>query len=431
MTTRTLRLALATLGGALLLGPAVGGAQSLAQRVRSAGDGLVQFSYPAREGVCAGRHYISYGDSHYSGTFNGSVTEALQRDPCEPGPVRVVIALADGEVVDVDTYVARQEGGAGARDLGTVGAQEAADYLLSLAATSEGKPGRESLLPAMLADGAEIFQPLSSIARDVTRPRDTRRSALSYLGRRIGTQGINAERATAVLLEVARDGNDQQDVRRQALAVLGRLEDGAGVPALMELARGTQDVWVQKEATAALARSGDPRALDYLRQVAGRADVTEDTRVVAIRGLGREYATAADARFLRELYPKLEGSKSREAVISAVTGIGGSDNVRWLLAIARSDTADEASRRRALSGARRAGASMSDLVDMYDRTSDPKLKESLIGIYAESGERQATDKLLSIARGEPDTRLRRRSITRLAKLDDPRVKRALAEIVER
>ena len=431
MTTRTLRLALATLGGALLLDPADSGAQSLAQRVRSAGSGLVQFSYAAREGVCAGRHYISYGDNNYSGSFNGSVSETLERDPCQSGPVRVVIALADGEVVDVDTYVARQEGGAGARDLGTVGAQEAADYLLSLAATSDGKPGRESLLPAMLADSADIFQPLASLARDVARPRETRRSALSYLGRRIGTQGVRPERATAVLLDVARDANDQQEVRRQALSVLGRLEDGAGVPALMELARVSQDPWVQKEATSALARSGDPRALDYLRQVASRADVTEDTRVAAIRGLGREYATAADARFLRELYPKLEGEKSREAVISAVTEIGGSDNVRFLLDIARSDSADQGSRRRALSGARRAGASMSDLVAMYDRTSDVRLKESLIGIYAESGERQATDKLLAIARGEEDSRLRRRSISRLASLDDPRVKRALAEIVER
>ena len=431
MTTRMYRLALAAIGGALLLDPAEGGAQSLAQRVRSAGSGLVQFSFAAREGVCAGRHYISYGDNNYSGSFNGSVSETLERDPCQRGPVRVVIAVAEGEIVDVDTYVAAQVGGAGARDLGTVGAQEAADYLLSLAASSDGKPGRESLLPAMLADSADVFQPLSAIARDQARPRDTRRSALGYLGRRIGTQGIRPERATAVLLEVARDGNDQQEVRRQALSVLGRLEDGLGVPPLMELARGTQDVWVQKEATAALARSGDPRALDYLRQVAGRADVTEETRVVAIRGIGKEYATAADARFLRELYPKLEGEKAREAVISSVTEVGGNENVRWLLSIASSETADQASRRRALSGARRAGAPIGDLVALYDRTTDPKLKESLISIYAESGERAATDKLLTIARGEEDTRLRRHSITRLARLDDPRVKRALAEIVER
>ena len=81
--------------------------------------------------------------------------------------------------------------------------------------------------------------------------------------------------------------------------------------------------------------------------------------------------------------------------------------------------------------ARKAGASIAELVRLYDGTRDARLKESLIAIYVQSGERAATDKLISIARTEEDRALRRRAISRLAKSDDPRVKEALAQIVER
>ena len=58
--------------GALSLGSAAS-AQTLARRVSSAPDGRVQFSYPAREGVCGnGRGYIQTGPNNYSGTWDDS-----------------------------------------------------------------------------------------------------------------------------------------------------------------------------------------------------------------------------------------------------------------------------------------------------------------------------------------------------------------------
>jgi hypothetical protein len=59
------------------------------------------------------------------------------------------------------------------------------------------------------------------------------------------------------------------------------------------------------------------------------------------------------------------------------------------------------------------------------------MKSSLISLYGSSSERVATDKLISIARSDSDRTLRRRSISRLSKSDDPRVKQVLQEIVER
>ena len=78
-----------------------GGAQSLANRVASASGSSVQFSYPARPGVCGdGRTYISTGSGNFYGSYstNGS-------DQCVAGPVRVVADIADRNVIALRTYV--------------------------------------------------------------------------------------------------------------------------------------------------------------------------------------------------------------------------------------------------------------------------------------------------------------------------------------
>jgi hypothetical protein len=58
------------------------------------------------------------------------------------------------------------------------------------------------------------------------------------------------------------------------------------------------------------------------------------------------------------------------------------------------------------------------------------MKEILISVYVESGEKAATDKLLAILRSEENPALRRRVINRLSRSDDPRVKEALQKIVD-
>jgi hypothetical protein len=180
-----------------------------------------------------------------------------------------------------------------------------------------------------------------------------------------------------------------------------------------------------------LARSGDPRARDYLRTALRGGGLNDDVAATAIRGMGGSYATASDASFLRDIYPTLQGDKAKSAVFSALAEIGGADNRTWLLARVRDADANSDDRRRALSAARKAGAEMTELVSLYDAVGDQRMKQSLISLYGESTDRAATDKLISIARTETDRNLRRRSISRLSKSDDPRVKQVLQEIVER
>jgi HEAT repeat protein len=233
------------------------------------------------------------------------------------------------------------------------------------------------------------------------------------------------------LLAVARDETDNLAVRKQALSVLGRLEHGTGIPSLVDLARQSSSVWLSRESMTVLASSGDPRARAYLRTAVQRDDLGEDALAIAIRALGQQFSTQQDATLLRSLYPRLNSEKSRDAVLTSVAEVGGADNVRWLLDLARNDTEMAARRRKALEAAARAGAPISELVRLYDSVSDQQMKDALVSIYARSGERVATDKLIVIVKTEPNVNVRRRAITSLSSSDDPKVKEALKDVIIR
>jgi HEAT repeat protein len=423
--------ALGLIGAAALLplGPAHG--QSLARRVAAAPEGRVQFSFDARPGVCGdGHNFIQTGPNSFSGSFD----DTRRMNACVAGPVRVVLDRANREVISLHTYAGPPSVETATTDLGTVRPQEAVDYLLSLARGAEGRVGRDAIMPAMLGDDAPPTDALLQIARDQSRPRETRRAALSWLGQSAGADGPVPRSVSDAILQIARDETDNMEVRRSALGVLSRLDQGAGIPPLIELARAnlTGDrTWLSKESLAALARSGDPRARDFLRSVVQRSDVPDDVMFTAIRGLGTEFATGRDADLLREIYPKLSGDRSRDAVLSVLADIGGTDNTRWILAVAKDETTPLATRRRALAYASRAGVPIADLVRLYDTTTDPQMKDALVSLYVQSGDRVAIDKLLQIAKSDENVNIRRRTIAQLSRSEDPRVKEFLKDLIER
>src|SRR4029078_810253 len=124
------------------------------------------------------------GSINYSGSFYGNYNDGVRADPCIPGPVRVVIDRADKLPLSVQTYVGPPDSTLrGVTDLGRVRAQDAADYLLSLAGKIDGRAGRDALFPAMLADSANTAPTLVTIARNSAPTRETRTRARAALGR--------------------------------------------------------------------------------------------------------------------------------------------------------------------------------------------------------------------------------------------------------
>lgn len=58
--------------------------------------------------------------------------------------------------------------------------------------------------------------------------------------------------------------------------------------------------------------------------------------------------------------------------------------------------------------------SLATLIELYDKTASNELKEEIIGGLGRSDDRQASDKLLSIARNDPDPKMRQRAVRRLS-----------------
>lgn len=400
-------------------------AQSLANRIGSAGDRPVQFSYKGRPGVCGdGRTYISTSPGNFYGSYSSSMSEG-----CQAGPVRVVLDLADRNVVALRTFVGGGETvDAGVTNLGSVAPAEAAEYLLGVASRADGRVGRDAIFAALLADSVELTSRLLEIGRDQARPLETRRAALSGLARGDSRQ---LDRVAPALVQIATNEADVQAVRSQALSVLSRLDHGAGIQPLIQLANGNSTSWMGRESMRVLSSSGDPRARQFLRTTAQRTDLPDELLAEAIRGLGRNYVTGQDASLLRSLYPRLTGERSRNAVLAAVADLGGTENVQWLMNVVRDDKLTPENRRRALEYLSRAGATTPSLIALYDPTSDAQMRSALIGIYSRLADKAATDKLVWIARNEPNPQLKRRAITALSRNSDPTIRQALQDIVER
>jgi hypothetical protein len=228
--------------------------QRLADRVGSARDGIVSFSFAARDGVCGdGDQFMKIGGSSF-GAWSGT-----RSAPCVFGPVQVSLTLHDGDVERIQTRVGPPRA-RGEMDLGAVPAAEAASYLMRVAARGRGTASTKAILPAVLADSATVWPALLAIARDTaTRPRSTRQEAAFWLSRFAG--GAVLGHRNDPMAETETEPGDNDDLKSHAVFVLSQLPRGEGVPSLLDVARTNRDPHVRSQALFWLGQSGDPRAL--------------------------------------------------------------------------------------------------------------------------------------------------------------------------
>jgi HEAT repeat protein len=100
-------------------------------------------------------------------------------------------------------------------------------------------------------------------------------------------------------------------------------------------------------------------------------------------------------------------------VLRSVAEGGGSEVTTWLRGIIRDSRESSGLRDRAVRSLAEAGASTADLVALYDSVPDRVVRDRLVSVLAERGDRAARDKLRSIATDDPDEDLRRRATRKL------------------
>jgi hypothetical protein len=240
-------------------------AQDLAARIGQVREGDVRLSFNLRPDVCghgrtiqySGRSTVNFGDDRRNRDVEYDID-------CDSGPGRLVVVKRDGEVADLRFYVGgRWRASSSATDLGMVDARIAADWLVNLAQTHDGRPGREAIFPATLADSAVIWPSLLRLARNEQRPRSTREQAVFWLGQAAG------EAATRGLDELVGDDTLDRDVRKSAIFALSQRRE-EGVPALIRVVRTSRDPELRKSAMFWLGQSRDPRALDLIEELLTR-----------------------------------------------------------------------------------------------------------------------------------------------------------------
>ena len=251
----------------LMLTTGTAAGQSVARRVAAAPDGTVRLSFASRPGVCGNGHGTI--STHCVDGRCDDRTVTSDRDDgsviygCEPGPVRLALMVHGGQVTRLRAFVGGDwnAAGTGVTDLGAIPPADAAHYLLDLATSSDGSIGEEAIFPATLADSVTIWPELIRLARNEHVQRNTRRSAVFWLGQAAG------EAATSGLDSLATDVAVDREVRESAVFALSQQPHDIGVPSLIRIARSNRDPDIRRKAIFWLGESDDPRALALFEEL--------------------------------------------------------------------------------------------------------------------------------------------------------------------
>jgi HEAT repeat protein len=416
---------------------------TLAQRISRVPDGVAHVQFGSRPGTCGdGKDLIGYRKALFAQNFQ-SIGD-WDAPNCRPGPVRVALYITAGRVTRVSTYV----GGGWPRtservtDLGLVSPGEAATYFFALVPSIERseKHGR-LLLPAVLADDPGAVPRLVSLARDESRLTDTRRQAIQWIGL------LGDAKVVPVLVTFAREGgagptggdNDEDDagpgkkgLGTSAMAALSSLENGVGVPALIDLARNGSSS-VRGAAVFWLGQAGDPRARAELHRVIENGREDERVRAHAIFSLSNSGDTpASEYAYLRALYPRLTSRKLKESIFQGMGDTDNSGGSAWLIERAQDTREPLDLRKSALFWAgQRKLTPTRDLVAVYRGTTDLQLREHAVFVLSQRDDEDAFNELMRIARDDSDKRMRARALFWLGQKDDPRVAKMIGDRVLR
>jgi hypothetical protein len=246
-------------------------AQNLESRVANA-KGTVAFEFTTRRAVCGNGMSITISDDTSAGWTTRSRRSGIhigrsmsgERTICEEGPARVTLSQSGGKVSDVRVTVGGREERADT-ELGTIGAPEAARYLLQIAPALSGRSADNAVMGAAVADSTNLWRRMLEIARDNGASEASRKSSLFWVSQEASSV------ATAGLSSVALDEDADAPVRNDALFFLAQRKGGEGIPALIRVVRESKSAKLRKDAIWHLSQSRDPRAIELFEQLlAGR-----------------------------------------------------------------------------------------------------------------------------------------------------------------
>lgn len=286
---------------------------------------------------------------------------------------------------------------------------------------------RAAALSALMNMNANQAVP---ILQEVLRNRDAcsvelRRQAVFLVAQKLTDESVD------ILLDLAhRNPDPDPEVREQAVFWLHQVRTPEALDALRSILAESTDEELQEAALFAISqREGDTRAMDVLRSFAERADVPEELRENAIFWIGQSSGPGG-ARYLIDLYPRLETEDLKESAIFGIAEAGGPDARAWLLERVRDEREPVELRENALFWAGQTGAvDAAALRSLYGAFTDADMKEQVIFVASQDGGSAMVDLLMEIARTEQDADLREAAVFWLGQSEDPRVPEFLLGLI--
>jgi HEAT repeat protein len=285
---------------------------------------------------------------------------------------------------------------------------------------------RMAALNALLQVDADQAMPL---LRTVLARRDACSEALRAKAVFLVAQKAGGGGAEDILLNVART-DPSAEVRGQAVFWLSQTGTERALDAIEQILRTSSDAEIQEKGVFALSQHRSPRAAQLLRAYAEREGTPDHVREKAIFWIGQR-SSAENAAFLRGLFGRLRSDELKKKVLFSLSQMRGQGNDRWLLSVALDANQPEEVRKQGLFWAGQSGVPVAEIAGLYDRIRDADLREHIIFVLSQRmREAAAMDKLIDIARRDPDRRMRQKSLFWLGQSRDPRALATLREIIE-
>jgi HEAT repeat protein len=232
-----------------------------------------------------------------------------------------------------------------------------------------------------------------------------------------------------LLMDAVRSDPDVE-VREQAVFWLSQVDLPEAVVALDSILRSSRDQAVQEKAIFALSQHNSRRAAQALRAFAARSDAPQSLRENAIFWLSQSN-DPENIPFLRNLFKQVRDQGSKDKIIFAISQKENPESQRWLLEIAGDRNETVQVRKQSLFWAGQMKGSPQEFFNLYETFNDQEMKEHLIFIYSQNHSRAAVDKLMQIARTEPNPELRKKAVFWLGQSNDPRVPDFLGSLLDR
>jgi HEAT repeat protein len=375
--------------------PPRGEAQTLARRVSNVRDGKVRMSFAARPDICGFDNGISTNfreTGNDRSNWSKEKSEDVEYDnQCSQGPVRVVATFQGGSLSRLKTYVGgRWRAASGVTDLGTVSTRDATDYLIGLARTQSGKAAGEAVFPVTLADSIEPAQPIYSIAKDDSRPIEVRGSAIFWLSQ------VADDRAVGMLNDILKSASSSE---------------------------------IQDKAIFGLSQHHSGKGMAILRDYAEQENAPEEARGKAIFWLGQ--GKDDGGQYLRNLYGRVHSNDLKDKIIFSMSQQKNEASEKWLLDLVGNSSESIENRKKALFWVGQSGTSIQELTVMYGRMSEKEMKDQMIFVFSQRHDRAAVDKLMDIAKNDPDRDARKKAMFWLGQSHDQRVSAFLSDMINR